>query len=453
MKNFFSKKIIKVNAILVMLCLFLTSVCTASIDSKAYNQDVSSGVCAVAFCVFDCAYIRYDSQGNYEVLQYIEDGPISSGTGFFVGDTDENPEYIVTNMHVVEDYVNSDEGGGGLIPMGVGEDGYGRGYLYNSCELRVYYEQDEYDVAYIDCYGDTDKVDLAVIKLNSATKERHALPIKVPTDDMIGTEVWTVGYPGTSDNELSDASKWGLKDVSVKKGSIVRFVAASGTGVERIEIDAVIHHGNSGGPLVDEDGNVLGVNTNGVTEGNQTDYYSINATELVKFLDKNDIPYELAKNKVNIGLIIGIIIAVILVVVIVILIVLKKKGTLGNISKPAKQSRASNKNTSVIPMIRSMSVQHGGASYSLSGGPVMVGRDATGCKIVYKEGTIGVSGRHCMIEWKDDSQEFFVTDLKSTYGTFLMNGQQLQPNVPYRLKAGDSIYVGDRANVLTVEVG
>ena len=34
-----------------------------------------------------------------------------------------------------------------------------------------------------------------------------------------------------------------------------------------------------------------------------------------------------------------------------------------------------------------------------------------------------------------------------------MNGQRLTPNVPYRLRAGDSFYVGDPANVLRVELG
>ena len=59
---------------------------------------------------------------------------------------------------------------------------------------------------------------------------------------------------------------------------------------------------------------------------------------------------------------------------------------------------------------------------------------------------------HCSVEWKAEMNEFLVTDLKSSYGTYLMSGQRLQPNVPHRLKAGDSFYVGDKANVIRVEV-
>ena len=104
-------------------------------------------------------------------------------------------------------------------------------------------------------------------------------------------------------------------------------------------------------------------------------------------------------------------------------------------------------------MVRSMAVQHNGASFAIGATPLMIGRDAANCNIVYREGTAGVSGRHCTVEWKPETGEFYVTDLKSTYGTFLMNGQRLQPNVPYRLKAGESFCVGDQANVITVEVG
>jgi hypothetical protein len=33
-----------------------------------------------------------------------------------------------------------------------------------------------------------------------------------------------------------------------------------------------------------------------------------------------------------------------------------------------------------------------------------------------------------------------------------MNGQKLEANVPYHLRAGESFYVGESANVLKVEV-
>ena len=51
-----------------------------------------------------------DSTGN---MQYWR------GTGFFVGEEGQNPEYIITNCHVIEDYILAGEalGGGELYVM------------------------------------------------------------------------------------------------------------------------------------------------------------------------------------------------------------------------------------------------------------------------------------------------------------------------------------------------
>ena len=50
-----------------------------------------------------------------------EDGAMEywRGTGFFVGEEGENPEYIITNCHVVEEYILAGEalGGGELYVM------------------------------------------------------------------------------------------------------------------------------------------------------------------------------------------------------------------------------------------------------------------------------------------------------------------------------------------------
>lgn len=444
-------------------------------DSKKANE-AKNGVVSIQFWVESAAFYATDGT-NY---QYIGDygtngaGQFGSGSGFFVGKSGENPSYIVTNHHVVKSYIDASEGGEFRYVMNqLYQERFPVVVIADSCELRVYYDDDTYDVAYVDCYGDREKVDLAVLRLREPTDKRTPLQVMVPTQDMVGDTVYTVGYPGNAENYFTSASSFGINDITVHKGAITKF-AANDKGVERIQIDAVIQHGNSGGPLVTEDGYVIGVNTNVMSDSpyqNQieTDYYSLNASELVTFLDKNNIPYETAKQGGGGIPVVPIVVAAAVVIVAAAVVVLSKKkkpapAAVGASAQAAPAAKAAGKGifaakaagqpqTAQRAFIRSLAVQHNGLAVVVKDAPVLIGRDPNGCKVVYAEGTAGVSGRHCSVSYDPAAGEFIVTDLRSTYGTFLMNGQKLDANVPYRIKPGSGFYVGDKANGIRVELG
>lgn len=275
---------------------------------NAFNNDVKHGTILVALYVNNLRYIYY----NVDTDQWARDEngsiqykPLGSmvferGSGSFVGKTGEKAKYIVTNNHCIEHFLESKEGGPLRIDTGEKVEGdwftYEKFYYFDSCELRIYYDENDYEEAFVETHGDTDKQDLAILKLREGTSKRNPLPLQIPNGDMVGDTVYAVGFPGNADNSLTGASKWGESDVTVTKGSVSRFVAASGTGVERIQMDAVIQHGNSGGPLVTEAGAVIGVNTNGVGKDGEESYYAISTTEVVDLLDKANVPYEMEGN-------------------------------------------------------------------------------------------------------------------------------------------------------------
>lgn len=401
----------------------------------------------------------------------IEDGTIVMegwGTCFFVGNPKEGAEYLITNHHVIKPFLNY--GKGEYVEAMVNGEHAILKYI-----VRVYYDSKNYDEAYVVDYNESK--DIALLKLAAPTDERKAIPICSPTEDMVGSTVYCVGYPGLSENLYIDAvSSWGKSDMSVTTGTIGRFVTTSGTGVRRIQSDAVIQRGNSGGPMVNGNGSVIGINTEYVGGDREINYYAVSIDEVIPMLKANGVPYvtESDMKKGNLFgkltsnpklLIIICVAAAAVVFLVAVLAVIGKKGKSKPVAAGSTEGRSpAQPQTDIIPMpvqpaapakramVRSMSAQHNGMSFPIGAAPILVGRDAANCTIVYREGTPGVSGRHCSIEWDANAEEFLVTDLRSTYGTFLLDGQRLQQNVPYHCKAGECIYIGEKTNVLRVEV-
>ncbi len=94
--------------------------------------------------------------------------------------------------------------------------------------------------------------DLAVVQIQASGLSYVAFGDSDSVEQ--GDQIFTLGYP------------FGLEgDVSFKEGTISRRVNFN--GALYIEISAEIHPGNSGGPLVDETGKVIGINSLAVGSG------------------------------------------------------------------------------------------------------------------------------------------------------------------------------------------
>lgn len=156
----------------------------------------------------------FEGRGNFPQIQPQDQPSTSHGSGFFIDDSG----YILTNAHVVDD---SDE-----ITVSTTD-------------------QTEYDAELI---GLDERTDIALLKIN-----KQGLPAaKIGNSDEIEVGNWV----------LAIGSPFGF-DYSATKG-IVSAVSRSlpdGTYVPFIQTDAAVNPGNSGGPLFNLDGEVIGVNS------------------------------------------------------------------------------------------------------------------------------------------------------------------------------------------------
>lgn len=348
----------------------------------------------------------------------------ATGSGFAVGKKGEPVQYFVTNQHVVED--QTVEVDGEEIP-------------FRATSINVVLDNEQNKLP-ANVYGTSDRADLVVLITHTSTTEREAAvlrPFELAELSAATETVYTFGFPGMSDEVFTDSSTGAqlpssANDISVTTGVISRIVdnSSSTLGGEYIQHDASINHGNSGGPLVDKDGYVLGVNTLGSAEENF--FAAVSVNEVIRMLDSEGVSY-LTKSDVSSGLIAKIALiaaAVLLVAVVALLIVLNGRKK--------------------MPALRRTLVGVGGAlegkAYSL-GVKTALGRDASRCQIVFPGEVHGVSALHCTVYIENNQVK--VRDEKSTYGTWI-NDQKLTPGAPVVMHRGQKLYLGSQKQAFTL---
>jgi S1-C subfamily serine protease len=192
----------------------------------------------------------------------------SLGTGFFVNDT-----HIVTNRHVVE---NADPSQVALVSPAFGRLTPGR-------------------IVAVSSSSDFGSPDFALIEVASAPRPQ-VLTLTGPVERM--QNVIATGFPGfvmetdATYHRLQQGDPTAIPQPVVTQGSVV----ALQTGADELPIivhTATIAQGNSGGPLVDSCGRVLGVNTFGRFDQESVLRlnFALRTDGLRSFLDQNGVAY------------------------------------------------------------------------------------------------------------------------------------------------------------------
>ncbi|KLI63379.1 S1 family peptidase [Aurantiacibacter marinus] len=211
----------------------------------------------------DPADIEAASRGVVRVVIIGRDGeelfPISHGTGFAVG-----RERIVTNAHVVRQAIEDPRLTIGIVPA------------------------DGDRAVYARLVSVSPRNDLALIE---ATEPLGLPPLTIAGNPATSGTVTSVGYPLNVDR----AQGLSFSDMFRPQPPVTSTGFLSGRRPSR-DFDTLLHTapiaaGNSGGPLVDQCGRVIGVNSFGAeSAGSDAEFFfAISTRELLPFLRANDV--------------------------------------------------------------------------------------------------------------------------------------------------------------------
>jgi S1-C subfamily serine protease len=190
--------------------------------------------------------------------------PMGTGSGFLVS----GDGYVFTNKHVVETAANFNRARQQIEKE---KARYGLEELKSTVWVFLGADKKfEAEIVHI-----SDEYDFAILKAEGL-RDYPYFPLSSSQTVNRGTEVNTLGFPGASMEQMRSAEDEAEIHAKEKKGvqdyfqkSDFEYVQKSGSvsvvkDLKRgivIEHDASINYGNSGGPLVDHSGVVVGINT------------------------------------------------------------------------------------------------------------------------------------------------------------------------------------------------
>lgn len=223
-----------------------------------------------------------DRKGVLQVAMYIKAddkdlGFMTIGTGFLVGDA-EGAQHVITNHHVahaytpeqMKEYLIASETPGVTADSKIALD------------LRIIVKRDVLVKATI--VNESEAADFAILKMEQPIYDRTPLILADSSQVATTQEVYALGFPGIVQDIQNDRI-YTADDVTVTSGTVAKTtdVQLSTSPIACITHTAQITFGNSGGPLVDREGRVIGINTTMSNENGNNDYfYSTQINEVRK---------------------------------------------------------------------------------------------------------------------------------------------------------------------------
>ena len=441
-----------------LLCLMavLTLVWSTAL---AYSVDDAEGTVVRVYVEWTFAGEQIVDEEEGLIFDIPAQGNGGIASAFAVGKQSEPVQYFVTNKHVVKETrelqcdvysIDTQEYQGSLtVELPVTIDGY---YL-------VYEDIDTMVSAKL--VAQSDRADLAVLSPDIPTSKRTPAVLRPFDLESASKEaVYALGFPAVADLSVTGEAREKLDSTQVFRsdGLISAFLTHEKTQEgEQFQMTTPINGGNSGGPVVDANGYVLGVSTAGYDNA-QNINIAVTVNEVIRMLDQAEIPYTTVEEFAGISgqtpteenektqsasdegveektdSTVYYVVGGVVVGFGVVLLLLRRT-----------KHKQTGKKSEVQPVTRTLIGEQGklaGRQFTLKAGQTVIGRDPKVCQIVFPADTKGISHVHCTVTVTGDGK-VTVKDNGSRYGTWLDN-TKLAPNEETALHRGHRIYLGSR---------
>ena len=387
-----------------------------------------------------------------------------TGTGFAVGKPGEDSDVFVTNWHVATG------------------DG-----AYSQQAVRIWILRENCSIDATTMEPDPEKsVPCEVLKTTDGAPDYAILraaepvegyrPLALLSGDEVpdGQTVYALGYPGVVDSISTSHS--GTDDITSTNGIVSQHMVDT-RNVQVLMHTAQLSAGNSGGPLITEDGAVVGVNTYGFgeDEADMSRFCAEYIDYAMEGLDALGLPYSVYQGQgagpdngktenprpSNLLPLIILGAAIIVAAVVILLVAMNRKKKreeeerrleeqrrleAEQLRQEEEQRRIREEASRRDRQVKAKLQLEGGTLYSIRASGCTIGRSPD-CTIVLPPKAPGVSSRHCRLEFRGD--RLILTDLNSSYGTYI-HGKRIPADTPVALKPGSSFCLGSEQYKFTV---
>jgi hypothetical protein len=390
------------------------------------------------------------------VLCFSQDQFISSGSGFMIN----NQGIFITNNHVTA-----------------------------ACQaIRVAFSENEKIEAVVK--WSSEELDLSIIQLTDHDYPALSLvPLELVAK---GQEVIAIGYPGAADILGSLRNFFDAKITAGKVSNITR------DDLERdvIQTDAAVNPGNSGGPLLNVCGSVIGVNTfkpdftqrfmkelmDAITSGEAPTIqppeginWAVQSSVLMTQLENQNIPYSKTtfsctglKQQIYtnpMGVFIFTVSFLFAIIALYLSVNRSRRQVFNQVLNqvgqtvmgksrylPAqKQPKADYRPFSKVRgYLKGISGAFTGAEIPLEENGIVLGRDPKLASIVFEAQYKEIGRRHAHLAYDSQTHDFVLEDLYSRHGTFIKN-RKLSVGEKVKLKSGDIFYLASPTHTFQVE--